>query len=76
MIETQNIFNEVFIENSNQPDLLVLQEPNGSQVQSIFLQCNAECIFHFIDISFMQVQNFLFVVFINQSGGLLISNKI
>mmetsp|Transcript_45477 Transcript_45477/g.61699 ORF Transcript_45477/g.61699 Transcript_45477/m.61699 type:complete len:291 (-) Transcript_45477:78-950(-) len=75
MVESKNSLDEVLCKKTNHPNLLISHKTSCSQVKSILAQCRIKCGLHIINISIMQVFNFLFVGYINSARQVAAGDK-
>jgi hypothetical protein len=71
VVEAEYLLHEISHEHTDHPDLLVLHEADRSLVEAVLAECRGEGGFYFVNISLMELDHFILVVFVDQSGGLL-----
>ena len=64
MVEVEDFGGEILSQDSDHPNLGILEETSWSEVESVFVQSIAKGAFHFVDIRLMHVYYLLLILLI------------
>jgi len=71
VVKAEYLLHEIAHEHTDHPDLLVLHEADRSLIEAVLAESRGEGGFYFVNISLMELDHFILVIFVDESGGLL-----